>query len=286
MTARTVFPALLERLGVRHGDHIYLHTSFSRLGYLEQPAERLIADLEDRIGPQGTLVMPSFAWNVDKSARPWKGYADYFRQRHEFDVRHTPANIGWVPEVFRRLPRTLRSASYWWSIAARGSLAEVLTRGQQHCMHSFGPGSSFDLLRMHGVKILGLGVSLNTTSLALVADAALANHPHEIFTAEPRPGVIVDETGRSVKTTCHWLLPEAVRLIKPSALAAASRRFAAAITRADHGETIHFCYRYQSYHDEALRLGRVAATGGYPVPWLSDYPLKPTFSAALAARSA
>lgn len=265
---------LLDRTEIRSGNLVYVHTSFSRLGHLGLTPADLITGLCERVGPLGTLVLPCFAWHLDPAARPWTGYAEYFRRRPLFDVRDTPANIGVIPELFRRWPGVLRSAHYWWSIAARGPLAESLTRGQDDVEWPYGPESSFGRMRALGVKILGLGVSLNTTSLAPVVDHELGDrHPQQVLTTEPQDGVVIDHHGRRRITRSYWLMPEVVRQIKPSVVIERSPVLADSVIRADAGETIQFSYRFSDFFDEALRMGVDAAGRGQRVPWLADYPL-------------
>lgn len=269
------FNRLLDQLNILRGDLVYLHTSFKRMAYLDVSGEEFLQILLERLGTSGTLVLPSFAWNLDKTARPWKGYKDYFHQRPIFDVRETAANIGWIPELFRLMPEVQRSTSYWWAICARGPLAEELTEGQERVVHPYGPGSSFELLRSRGAKILGLGVSLNTTSLAPVADYALgAQHTQSVFTPQTEKGTVIDREGISIDTHSYWLQPEVVRLIKPGVLIAQSEELQRSVLRADVDSNINFSYPYSVYHREALRLGKEACAAMKPVPWLQNYPLK------------
>lgn len=269
--------ALLDRLGVGSGNLVYVHTSFGRLGHLGLTPNELIEGLCRHVGHSGTVVLPSFAWHVDPKARPWKGYADYFAIRPPFDVRHTPANIGLIPELFRNWPGVLRSAHYWWSIAARGPLAETITRDQVGVEYPYGPDSAFGRMRTLGVKVLGLGVSLNTTSLAPVVDHELGDrHPQEVLTSELQDGVVIDQDGRRRLTRSYWLLPDVVRLIKPSALIEQSRVLAAAVLRADYEDTIQFLYPFSAYFTEGLRLGAEAGARGAKVPWLTEYSLMRT----------
>lgn len=275
MQGQQRFNELLERLDILPGDVIYLHTSFKRMAYLNLTGEQFLSILIERLGDKGTLVLPSFAWNLDKSQRPWKGYNDYFQSRPVFDVRETRANIGWIPELFRQMPRVYRSVNYWWAICARGPLAEELTNGQERVQHPYGPGSSFDMLRIYGAKILGLGVSLNTTSLAPVADYALgSHHTQRVFTVEPEKGTVINHDGVRVETYSFWLQPDVVRLIKPGALIEQSDELRASVLRADENSNINFSYPYSVYHREALRLGEAACAKGQAVPWLKDYPLR------------
>ena len=254
---------LLERLEVPVGGLVYLHTSFSRIRYLELGPHEFIDSLLEYLGPQGTLAMPSFSWNVDPSARPWKGYADYFQGDQSFDVLHTPANIGAVPELFRQRPEVRRGVNYWWSVAACGPLAEELTDAQETVEHPAGPDSSFGLIHRHGGWILGLGVTLNTTSLAFLPDFELNNR--SFVTSEPRRGPVVDAKGRSLDTWSYWVLPESVRYVKPEAVCGEGF---AAMRRHDHDGVIQFAYPYQAYHERALSL----SGSGQRSPWWEALP--------------
>lgn len=254
---------LLERLEVPVGGLVYLHTSFSRMRHLELSPAEFIDSLLDYLGPQGTLAMPSFSWNVDSSQRPWKGYGDYFHGDYVFDVVNTPANIGAVPELFRQRPGVFRGVNYWWSVAALGPLADELTFAQEEVKHPAGPDSSFGLIHQHGGWILGLGVTLNTTSLAFLPDFELSNRT--FVTAEPRRGPVVDRSGRSVETWSYWVLPESVRYVKPETICGEGFE---AVRRHDHEGVIQFAYPYGAYHQRALSL----SAPGQRSPWWEALP--------------
>ena len=265
-------PLLLEELKIRAGDLIYLHTSFSRLGYLELSPDQFIDELLGYLGPQSTVVVPSFAWHLDPGARPWKGYADYYRIRPTFDVARTRSNIGVIPETFRRRAGARRSLDFWWSVAALGPLAESLTEGQEHVLEPYGPDSSFGRLHQHGVTILALGVSLNTTSLAPVVDQALgSDHTGPLFSTRPEQATVIDCHGHRMTTEAYWLLPEVVRWIKPSRVIQDSGGLGGAIRRVDRGEVLHFAYSFDDYFRHGVRLGRESMSAGRPVPWLEEY---------------
>jgi len=259
--------ALLEDLHVPVGGLVYLHTSFSRMAALELTPSQFIEGLLDYLGPEGTLTMPSFSWNIDGGQRPWKGYADYFRGDQVFDVVNTSANIGAVPETFRQRSGVLRGVNYWWSVAACGPLAETLTEAQDAVEHPAGPGSSFARIHQHGGFLLGLGVTLNTTSLAFLPDYELNNQA--FVTSEPRRGLVVDRQGRTKDTWSYWVRPESVRYVKPE------RVFSTPLQgmRLREGDgVIQFAYPYRSYHQQAVRLGREAQAQGRPSPWWEELP--------------
>lgn len=273
MKSNASFLSLLDDLGVTRGDVIFMHTSYARLKPFGLSPEALLETLLERLAPDGTLVLPAYAWHIDPTARPWKGYAEYFRLRPAFDTRTTPTNLGCVPEVFRRRNDVKRSESYWWSICASGPLADEITRNQAEVKHYYAPGSSFERLYRLGVKILGLGVTLNTTSLALIADNELGpEHRPRVFTAKPQQGRVVCRDGQEIVTEAYWLLPEVVRHIKPEQVFVQSLSLRSAMHRKIDGDTIYFCYPYSSYHDAALLLGRSAISKGNPPPWLAELP--------------
>jgi aminoglycoside N3'-acetyltransferase len=272
---------LLDELGIHAGQVVYAHTSFSRLAHLEVTPLGLIDALVEHLGPDGTLVMPSFAWHLDKSARPWKGYADYYRERPVFDVRHTPANIGVVPELFRTYYGTERSAHYWWSVTACGPLAATVTRDQHAVVEPYGPESAFGRLHAADAIILGLGVTLNTTSLAPVVDHELGlRHTQVLFSDTVQEGVVIDHRGQRLVTRSLWLLPEVVRNIKPSAVFSQSAALRAVLRRADRGDVIQFAYPFKAYFAAGIELGLEASTRGDRMPWLADYDLTRTAHAA------
>src|SRR5471032_820782 len=84
------------RLGVQPGMLVYLQSSYGALGHFSGGPRGFLDILIRILGPDGTLVLPSF---------PGEGsMAQYAASRPVFDVRATPARIGVLPEVFRTMP--------------------------------------------------------------------------------------------------------------------------------------------------------------------------------------
>src|SRR5205085_2114838 len=55
--------AALKRAGLKPGEVVLAHCALSRFGYIEGGAEGLIDTLLARLGPDGTLVMPTFTFS-------------------------------------------------------------------------------------------------------------------------------------------------------------------------------------------------------------------------------
>jgi hypothetical protein len=266
------FRRLLDELGISAGDLVFLHTSFHWLRHLELSPREILDTLAEHLSPSGTMVLPSFGWHLDGTQRPWKGYADYYRTRPVFDVRSTPANIGVIPETFRTMPGVRRSLHYWWSVAARGPLADFLVSDQHEVLHPYGADSTFGRLYRAGAKVLGLGVSLNTSSLAPVVDQELGGrHTQAVFSETPEEGVVIDRDGRRMVTRGYWLLPDVVRLIEPSRVIERTDGLEGRMLQASHEDAIHFAYVFRDYLECALRLAAPVVADGRRVPWLERY---------------
>jgi aminoglycoside N3'-acetyltransferase len=104
----------LRELGVGEGGVLLAHTSFRAVRPVEGGPVGLIEALRDALGPDGTLVMPS-----------WSGDDD-----DPFDPLTTPAppSLGVVADTFWRLPGVLRS-NHFHAFAAAGPEAARITSG-------------------------------------------------------------------------------------------------------------------------------------------------------------
>lgn len=104
----------LHALGVPAGAVLIVHTAFSRIRPVVGGPPGFIHALVDALGPDGTLVMPSFADDDD----------------HVFDPRTSPCRaMGVVADTFWRQPAVLRTDSPH-AFAARGPHAAALTQPQ------------------------------------------------------------------------------------------------------------------------------------------------------------
>ncbi|HEY1904685.1 MAG TPA: AAC(3) family N-acetyltransferase, partial [Myxococcaceae bacterium] len=93
---KTMLTEQLRTLGVAPGQVLLVHASFRALRPVEGGPRGVLAALLEVLGPEGTLVMPS-----------WTGRDDL-----PFDRAATPASpdLGVLAETFRRLPGVKRSA--------------------------------------------------------------------------------------------------------------------------------------------------------------------------------
>jgi aminopeptidase-like protein/aminoglycoside N3'-acetyltransferase len=146
----------LRRTGIRSGDIVFCQVSHDALGPAacgpspEAQYDLLTSSLREAIGPDGTLLLPSFSLS--------------FERNEDYDVEHTPSAQGtWSDsrgflEYFRHLPGAIRSDDPNRSVAALGPMAEKLLAGLPNS--SYGRDCVHDRLLKAGGKVCGIGVSL------------------------------------------------------------------------------------------------------------------------------
>lgn len=185
----------LRRLGIREGDTVLVHSSFKALGWENGSPEQAIAALQEAVGREGTILVPSLT------------YANVTPEHPFFDVRHTVPCVGAIPTAFCCLPGVYRSLSPTHSVAAAGRLAKALTEGQELDNTPVGEHSAFrrlrDLPQTGGGKILMLGCGLcPNTSMHGVEE--LVGVPY-VLQEKETAFICVDRDGKehTVKVRCH-----------------------------------------------------------------------------------
>ena len=171
----------LARLGVEEGDVLFAHSSFKSLGAVEGGAETVVRALERAVGPEGTILMPSFNLVKENREGTW-------------DPATSPSTVGWLTEFFRRMPGTLRSDHYSHAVAARGRRAEwfvkdhLSRRGWKSPWdrgrwgHTFGQDSPMLRACDADGKILMIGVDYNSSTYMHVLEV---RHWNEDLAANP-----------------------------------------------------------------------------------------------------
>jgi aminoglycoside N3'-acetyltransferase len=155
----------LRTLGVRAGGVLLVHTSFRATRPVEGGPAGLIAALSEALGPDGTLVMPSWTGNGDEP----------------FDPAWTPAagDLGVVADTFWSMPAVVRS-HHPFAFAAAGPHAAGIVSGPLP-IPPHAPGSPVG--RVHEldgqVLLLGVGHDANTT---LHLAELLADVPYRVPT--------------------------------------------------------------------------------------------------------
>ena len=182
---RAMLSEQLRTLGVTAGQVLLVHASFRTLRPVEGGPEGVLAALLELLGPEGTLVMPS-----------WTGQDDAV-----FDPRTTPAatDLGVLADAFWRLPGVRRS-THPFAFAASGALAEEIVTGAM-TLPPHAPGSPVDRVHARDGRVLLLGVGHDANTTLHLAEM-LADVPYRVRNAIHRaPRRRADDgssTGRTI----------------------------------------------------------------------------------------
>jgi len=160
----------LARLGIARGDAVFVHSSLKSLGYVEGGAEAVVRALQDAVGPNGTVVIPTY-YMPGGSIRGTCELPDYV-----FDVRKHGTNMGRLPEAFLASAGIHRSIHPTHSVSAWGRHAGYLTSGHHRAPSVFGEGSPWQrFVGIDNAKVLGLGISMGPVTFYHVLEDAMGD---------------------------------------------------------------------------------------------------------------
>lgn len=196
----------LRDLGVRPGIVLMVHSSLRSLGYVEGGAQTVIAALQEALGSQGTLLVPTLtATEQDSAAYP-----------PVFDPLRTPTWTGTIPETLRQRPDAVRSLHPTHSVAALGAEAEALTRDHINSLTPCDALSPFGKLASRddsAILLLGVSHESNTT-LHAVEEAA--GSPYHMQPDPARCTLLLPEGPLIRHYLLHdWRTPRRFGVIEP-----------------------------------------------------------------------
>lgn len=187
----------LRQIGIEEGDHVLVHSSLSKIGFLENGADTFIDALLQVVGSEGTILMPTSPNNVYQ--------LNYIRNTPFFDVLNSPSKTGKITEVFRRKTEAIRSLHPTEPVSAIGKLAREFTKDHFNQLTPYNEHSPFYKLAQQNGKILYVGVGLSQagTSLHTLEDAVDFKYP--VYHPEIFEFTVIDENGQrhQVKTKVH-----------------------------------------------------------------------------------
>jgi len=185
----------LRAAGLRAGDLAMVHSFTSALAGFERPDRRLIEDLLNVLGPEGTLVLPSFTYSFCSSG--------IFRPDED------RSEVGIAGDTLRLDYDGVRTAAPIFSVTVRGALAhEIMALSSAT---TFGPDSVFGYVLRKGGKLCGVGVAFEKITFNHYPEEELAV-PYRYW---KRFDGVIEQNGErrnaSVRYFVRSLEPEAVR---------------------------------------------------------------------------
>ena len=187
-----------DELGVHNGMSVIVHSSLSSLGRVHGGAGAVLSSLRTVLGPSGTLVAPTFTWQVadPDPFRTGVPDAEVIARRAAVPSFHPDlpsTGMGAVSELLRRLPGSVRSGHPQASVAAVGARAADIVR-RQALGFAVGRDSPFGRLHDLGGHILLVGVGHDRNTFL-----------HHAETLTPRPRLKVRRFPRELDGERVWI---------------------------------------------------------------------------------
>jgi len=130
-------------LGLKKGMNVYVHSSLSSFGYIEDGANSVLTVLKDII-KDGAIMMPTFTY-------PKKEFA-----------LNDPCWTGKLAETFRLQKNVKRSIHPSHSVALKGKYADYLAKGHEKSKRPFDDNSPYSKFAKLNSYILMLGTENNS----------------------------------------------------------------------------------------------------------------------------
>ncbi len=168
----------LSAAGIKCGDSVLVHSSMSRVGFLENGPQTFIEALIETVGESGNILMPN---------SPNASFQEEYIQNLEiFDVLEDRSALGAITEAFRTYPGAVRSAHPTEPVSAYGPLKEYFTEGHFGELTPYTEKSPYFRLAETKGKILYVGVTLANagTSLHLLEDHIGDSFPDPVYSSQ------------------------------------------------------------------------------------------------------
>ena len=138
----------LGEVGIGQGDTLLAHSFLGAFGILEGGVESVIAAFDTAIGPNGTLILPTYTLS--------------FLKGQPYDHEKSPSEVGQLTEYFRKLPDVTRTFQPLYSHAIRGP--KLRYYAENTSMTGLGPDSLFERLRHDNAQILFFGCPMDAAT--------------------------------------------------------------------------------------------------------------------------
>ena len=248
---RAGLAAGLARLGIARGDTLFVHSSLKSLGYVEGGAPAVIGALQDAVGSQGTLLLPTY-YLPGGTVRATCAMPDYV-----FDPRRHGTHMGRLPEAFLASAGVRRSIHPTHSVSAWGRHAIHLTEAHHRAPSIFGMDSPWQrFIGCEHAKVLGLGISMGpVTFYHALEDAMGGAFPVPVWEDDTKLLACLDHAGR------RWEVP-----VRPFDQAVAQRR----IDHPGRGDLRDYFHR--EFDTAGLRVnGQVGDAASWCIPAQAFY---------------
>jgi len=253
----------LSALDVPRGRLVYVQASLDWMEKAGINGTDALADLIEWVSPAGTLVLPTYPFRST--------HREYLESAPTFDVRRTASAIGVLPEMFRRTKGSVRSLDPDFCVSALGADAASIVGTQPSGPDPFGADSSYRRMLDRGCTLVGLGVSLNTSSFIHAIDSEMqSGYPAQVYETGTYHASVVDADGASRQLSRKALRPVFQRLIQPSQINAQMQPDHAVFRSVEIEDARFFKWDLSAWSAWCIAHARDCAAASQWPCWLSD----------------
>ncbi len=186
----------LRSVGLERGVTVCVHSSLSRLGYVQGGADMVIDAILECVGPEGSVMMPSF---------PSMGaMAEQLARGELFDVRYSPSRVGIVTEAFRRRPGVARSLHPTNPVAGWGRGIDELLKDHDRSPTPYGVDTPYGrLANIEDAFILMMETHIHSFLHHLQERVGFPT----LFLPEKKEAVLIDWCGRRRRVVTRVMRP-------------------------------------------------------------------------------
>lgn len=203
----------LRAAGIHEGDVLLVHSSLSKIGFVEGGPKTVVDALTSVVGPNGHVLMPN---------SPNGGLQkEYIQALDIFDVNMSKSALGAISEYFRTLPNSIRSVHPTEPVSCLGPDADWFVSDHYGRLTPYDSFSPFYRVSERNGKILYLGVTLDNAGTNLhtledaVGDFKYPVYDNEVFRVKVRDAngsvseveTKVHNPEQSAKRKCDKLIP-------------------------------------------------------------------------------
>ncbi len=192
------FVTQLKNIGIAEGDVLLVHSSLSKIGYVDGGAQTIIDALLEAVGEKGHLLMPN---SPNDSFQ-----LDYIQKNPVFDVLHSPSKLGKITETFRLMPQAMRSESPTEPVSCIGPNAAYFVGTHFGNETPYNQNSPFYKVAKAKGKILYIGVTLDNAGTSLhVLEDLVESFIFPVYYPETFSVQVIDAQGKvkEMKTKVH-----------------------------------------------------------------------------------
>jgi len=161
------FFTYLKKIGIVKGDIVILHSSMDELSRVDISAIEIINYLLEILGPEGTLVIPTFPLYNDKNT---------VGDCYIYSSKKTTCWTGLLPNIFLRYPDVIRSEFPYNSLAAKGKHAQLMMENNLLDNKIYGENSAWVYCIRNSAKVLFLGTpAFHTNTISHIPEDLLGD---------------------------------------------------------------------------------------------------------------